>query len=333
MNSINYPYTVGWAITNKCNLQCSHCNMNSGAALADELSMSEIKPIIDDLARHSVHNICFTGGEPLLRSDFFDIANYALSKGVRVCVTTNGTLVTRSLIEKELYKFDIVRISLDGRDEKSNSFIRQSESAYFKAVDAIRMLCEDGCNTMVSTCVSQKNIDQLDDMALLLAKLGVKRWTMPLFFPAGRGVKIADVALSPMQVRDFIIKVSKFYDRYGIFVSFDYPYAIAIPANELPRRNFLCGSCAAGITQLMIFANGNVSPCFAISESCGNLRTNSISDIWNKNEMFKAFRDKSLIQGKCGKCTFLNQCGGGCRAVPFIQDGNYLGEDTVCWLK
>lgn len=333
MNSINYPYIVGWAITNKCNLHCKHCNMSSGHALESELTTEEACSIIDDLAANNVWNICFTGGEPLTRRDFFDISNYAISKGLLVCVTTNGILVNREMIERELFKFNAVRISLDGKDANSNFFTRQSKSAYDKAINAIRILCEEGCNTIVSTCVSKRNIDDLDEMAKIISDLGVKRWTMPLFFPSGRGTQIADIALSPEEVRSFIIKISRFKELYGLQVSFDYPYAIAIPEGELQKQSIDYGSCAAGITQIMIFANGDVSPCFAISKSCGNLRKKTLSEIWNNDKMFISFRNKSLIEGKCATCGFLNQCGGGCRAVPFIQNGNYLGEDTVCWVK
>lgn len=333
MASINYPYTVGWAITNQCNLHCQHCNMSSGTAMVDELSTKEACKIIDDLAAHHIWNICFTGGEPLTRKDFFFLSEYAISKGILVCVTTNGTLVTKEIVEKHLYKFDAVRVSLDGKNAEGNALTRQISSAFDKAINAISILCAEGCDTIVSTCVSKMNVNDLEEMAILLANLGVKRWTMPLFFPSGRGTDIANVALSPEEVRAFILRVSTFQEKYGLHISFDYPYAVTIPNDELPKRSIFYGSCAAGITQMMIFANGDVSPCFAIQKACGNLRENTISEIWNNDDMFKAFRNKSLIQGKCSSCEFLNQCGGGCRAVPYITSGNYLGEDTVCWMK
>ena len=105
INVSYYPYSVGWAITNQCNLNCKHCNMSSGKKLKDELTLDECCNVIDLLSNEGVQKIMFSGGEPLTRQDFFDIVDYAISKGIFVSITTNSLLLTQKMVEEQFYKF------------------------------------------------------------------------------------------------------------------------------------------------------------------------------------------------------------------------------------
>lgn len=331
MSVISYPYTIGWGITNRCNFNCKHCNMDSGKAQEDELTFNEACKLIDEFAANNVKNICFTGGEPFSRPDFIDICEYAINQGVYVCVTTNGSLITEELVNNHLYKFQLIRVSIDGVDAEQHDYFRNKPGAYEKAMSSIEYMLKSGCNVGVVTCVSKLNFPHLEEIALKISSIGVKKWFLPLLSPSGRGKNIKDLSLEPLEVKDFIIKISSFKEKYGLQIGVDIPYAVML--NEIIPQNqsFVYGNCAAGYTQVMIFPNGDISPCFAMKMKCGNIRTDSLSDIWLYNKVFLQFRDKSLLQGKCGNCEYLLRCGGGCRAVPFIIDNNYLGEDTVCW--
>lgn len=331
MSVVNYPYTIGWGITNRCNLNCKHCNMNSGKELENELLFDDCCKLIDDFAKHNVKNICFTGGEPLTRKDFFDICEYAISKGIYVCVTSNGCLITEKMVEEHLYKFQLVRISLDGATDKQHDYLRNQSGVYEKAIRAIKLMLRLGCNVGVVTCVSKLNYNELEQIACNISQMGVKKWFLPLLSPSGRGKNIEDNTLSPMEVKDFIIKISTFKEKYGLQIGVDIPYAVMLSNGTNNLSQFVYGNCAAGHTQIMIFPDGSISPCFAMRMSCGNVLNDDISDIWLNNVIFNQFRDKSLLQGKCKNCEFLHRCGGGCRAVPFIKENNFLGEDSVCW--
>lgn len=330
MSVISYPYTIGWGITNRCNYNCKHCNMDSGRAFEDELSYTEACNLIDEFSLHNVKNICFTGGEPFSREDFLDICEYAMKCGIYVCVTSNGSLITKKMIEEHLYKFQLIRISIDGVDAEEHDFLRNKIGAYEKAIESIKLMLKAGCNVGVVTCVSKHNFSQLDDMAQMISELGVRKWFLPLLSPSGRGKNISDMALDPLEVRDFIIRISDYKEKYGLQIGVDLPYAVMLHDTN-KKDSFIFGNCAAGYTQIMIFPNGNISPCFAMKMKCGNIRENALSDIWLNNEVFKNFRQKNLLEGKCGECEHLMRCGGGCRAVPYIKENNYLGEDTVCW--
>lgn len=331
MSVIKYPYTIGWGITNKCNLNCKHCNMDSDESLYDELTFEEACKLIDEFKKFNIKNICFTGGEPFTRSDFLDICEYAISQGIYVCVTSNGTLINDYMIDNHLYKFQLIRISIDGVADEQHDYLRNMKGVYSKAIDTIKRLLRGGCNVGVVTCVSKLNIDNLDKIAENISNLGVKKWFLPLLSPSGRGKNIEDNTLTPIQVKEFIIKISKYKEKYGLEIGVDIPYAVLLLETNSKNKELIYGNCAAAYTQIMIFSNGDISPCFAMKMKCGNVRSDSIYDIWNNNVVFKNFRDKSLIEGKCKSCQFLNRCGGGCRAVPYIKDNNYLGEDSVCW--
>lgn len=331
MSVISYPFTIGWGITNRCNFNCKHCNMDSGKAYKDELSFDEACRLIDEFARYNVKNICFTGGEPLLRPDFLDICEYAISQKLYVCLTSNGSLITEKMINNHFYKFQLIRISIDGTDANQHDNFRNTSGAYNKAMSSIDFMLKSGCNVGVVTCVSKLNFHRLEEIALKISSIGVKKWFLPLLSPAGRGKNIQDLCLDPLEVKDFVIKISSFKEKYGLQIGVDIPYAVMLNEIKTKSPSFIYGNCAAGNTQIMIFPNGDISPCFAMKIKCGNVRTDSLSDIWLHNKVFMQFRDKSLLQGKCKNCEFLSRCGGGCRAVPFITDNNYLGEDTVCW--
>ncbi|MEE0873586.1 MAG: radical SAM protein [Ruminococcus sp.] len=331
MSVISYPFTIGWGITNRCNFNCKHCNMDSGKAYEDELSFDEACKLIDEFALYNVKNICFTGGEPLSRPDFFDICEYAIEKGIYVCLTSNGSLITDEIINKHLYKFQLVRISIDGVDAEQHDSFRNKRGAYYKAMSSIKLMLKSGCNVGVVTCVSKLNFPQLEKIASKISSIGIKKWFLPLLSPSGRGKHIQDLALEPFEVKDFIIKISTFKEKYGLQIGVDIPYAVLLNEISTKNKSFIYGNCAAGYTQVMIFPNGDISPCFAMKMKCGNVRTDNLSDIWLHNDVFVNFRNKSLLQGKCGSCEYLTRCGGGCRAVPFITENNYLGEDTVCW--
>ena len=328
INVSYYPYSVGWAITNQCNLNCKHCNMNSGKKLKDELTFTECCNIIDLLSNEGVQKIMFSGGEPLTRQDFFDIVDYAISKGIFVSITTNSLLLTQKMVEEQFYKFELVRISLDGSNKETHEFLRNDTNIFDKTISNIKLLVANGIDVAIVTCVSKLNLDELEDIAKLLKSLNVKKWFLPLLSPAGRGVNIKDQSLSPFQVKEFLLSINKVVQKYDIDARLDIPYAILLP--ELSKNHTYFASCPAAITEMMIFANGDVSPCCQIPIIGGNFKVDDIKEVWKHSLIFSDFRNKSKIKGNCGRCEHLLYCGG-CRANAYIKNGDYLEGDDLCW--
>lgn len=326
INTCEYPYSVGWAITNRCNLRCVHCNMNSGDALNNELKTEDCIKIIDKLAENKVQRITFFGGEPLVRKDFFQIADYAYNKGVFINMTTNALMITEEMIKKELYKFDMVRVSLDGPNAETHEFIRNKKGAFDETVKRIKMLVKNGIDVGVVTCISHRNLKYIKEMITLLEELKIKRWFLPLLSSAGRGSSISKEVLTPLEVKQFLIDIQNLTANSSFTVNLDIPYSILL---KKQNKN-VTAACPAAISELVIFENGDVSPCCQVPVIAGNVLEKDIYEIWNNSDVFKNFRDRSLVKGKCGNCKFLMNCGG-CRANAYIKYNDYLEGDDVCW--
>lgn len=326
INTCEYPYSIGWAITNRCNLRCVHCNMNSGDALNNELKTDDCIRIIDKLAANKVQRITFFGGEPLIRKDFFQIANYAYNKGIFINMTTNALMITEEMIKKELYKFDMIRVSLDGPNVETHEFIRNKKGAFEETIKRIKMLVENGIDVGVVTCISHRNLKYIKEMVSLLEELKIKRWFLPLLSSAGRGSSISKEILNPLEVKQFLIDIQNLTENSSFTVNLDIPYSILLKKHN---KN-ITAACPAAISELVIFANGDVSPCCQVPVIAGNILEKDIYEIWNNSDVFKNFRDRSLVKGKCGNCKFLMNCGG-CRANAYIKYNDYLEGDDVCW--
>lgn len=326
INTSCYPFSVGWAITNKCNLHCKHCNMDSGKPLENELTKEECLKIIDELSANNVQKICFLGGEPLVRSDFFEIADYAIKKGIFVNFTTNGLLINKNIIEKELYKFELIRVSLDGPNSETHEFIRNLKGSFEMTINNIKKMTERGINVGVVTCISHKNLDYLEEMVGLLEKLKVKSWFIPILSAAGRGSTLEEIILSPQEIKQLLLKLEEITQNISFSINLDLPYSVLLNG----RKDKIKASCPAALTELVIFSNGDVSPCCEIPIMGGNLRNKTISEIWNNSKVFNDFRNRNLIKGKCQDCNFIKNCGG-CRANAYIKYGDYLQGDDVCW--
>ncbi len=326
IKTANYPYSVGWAITNACNLRCVHCNMNSGERIENELTKEECFQLVDELSKNNVQRLTFFGGEPFARKDFMEIADYAFQSGIFINVTTNSLLFTDELIENDLYKFELIRVSLDGPNADTHEFIRNKKGSFEKTIDNIKKMVASGLDVGVVTCISHKNINQLEEMVELLKELKIKRWFLPLLSSAGRASSLSKEVLTPLEVRDFLIKVDNLTKDAPFIVNLDLPYTVLLKSKNPNMK----ASCPAAISEMAIFANGDVSPCCEIPVIGGNIREKSIKDIWNHSKVFQEFRNRKLVKGKCGSCKFLMNCGG-CRANAYIKYQDYLEGDDVCW--
>ena len=303
--------------------------MDSGKEWANELTFEECCNLIDDFAKYNVKMILFTGGEPLIREDFFDICDYAISKTINVGLTTNGTLVTDDIIENQLWKFRALRVSLDSMVASEHDSLRNMPGTFEKVTNSIKKMKRCGYNVSVSTCVSKRNVLSLGKMAAFLTELGVNRWCMPLLSPDGRAKEIMKDVLNPYEIRDFLYQLNGIKKKFPqLNVNIDIPYIVL--CDELNEVD-VASICPAGVTELTIFANGDISPCFAMVTSVGNIREVNIIDVWEKHPMFEVFRNREILKGKCKECDMLMKCGGGCRANPFIMSNDYLGEDESCW--
>lgn len=337
---LSAPLTAIWEITRKCNLKCKHCFSNSGQPEFDELSLDEIKKAIDQLVNKKILYINFTGGEPLLRPDLFDILSYASSKRISINLSTNGFLINEEFLEL-LLKTNIfsVQISIDGLSELHDSF-RGARGAFQRCLDAVHLLREADIIVEISTAVNKTNIVQISEIIDQVANAGASVFKTTLFIPVGRGKSHQkDLALTSDDVYKLAIIINKKEEEMKgrLFVENRSCYPWLLDGTDLTDNIWIRSKnvgCSAGNTNIFIKSNGDVAPCpFLRDLTLGNLRKNTLDEIW-ESKVLDIFRNihPGDLQGKCQNCEHLGiRCYGGCRAAALAYSGDLYGEDPFCW--
>ena len=187
------PFLIVWDITYACNLKCKHCYANAGKKLENELTTEEAKKVIDILDKASVPVISFSGGEPLIRPDIFELTRYAADKGIYVAVATNGTLITKEKA-KEMKKAGIqfTQISLDGATAKTHDTFRGIDGVFEKTIKGIKNAVDEGFFVNIATTAIKNNYQEIPKIIYLCEKMNVTWFMLYNFVPTGRGKFIKD---------------------------------------------------------------------------------------------------------------------------------------------
>ena len=346
---------IFWNLTNKCNLACSHCYINAGpgAKRSDELSTEEAKALIDDLAGMGTPLILLSGGEPLVRDDFWELAGYIRGKGMKSALSTNGTLIdvntARRLKETGV---EYVGVSLDGATAETHDRLRNRAGSFEASLSAIRNSIAAGLPCGVRITVSKDNFREVSDLIDLSLGLGASRFCLYWLVPSGRGGEgHANRQLDTKEVQeviDVLFKKAHEIDPGKMeLLTVDSPqdsiYFLKKMREEDPANatsveqllQFMGGACSAGNRVANIDPSGNVYPCqFAQDESLriGNVRETRFSALWNDdtNAVLAAFRKKPELDGACGICSEREFCGGGCRVRAYARDRSLNAEDPFC---
>ncbi|MEO8659025.1 MAG: radical SAM protein [Bryobacteraceae bacterium] len=353
------PRLVFWELTTGCNLRCIHCRASATELMSpNDLSYGECCQIVDQLAEYAPMILVLSGGESLWRRDVFDIAKRARSKGIRVALATNGTLVDETMaIRIKEAGIERVSISLDGADPVTHDTFRGHTGAFEAAIHGLKCLKDLGVSTQINSTISHHNSHQLPEILDLAKRLGVDAFHLFLLVPVGCGLTIAENQTIRGEEAEEIL--NWFYDRSldcGMELKATcapHYYRIVrqrraearragqvVP--ELPGRghgqgaghpaaamNQMTRGCLAGTGVCFISHDGEVQPCGYLPVSAGNLRKDTFRDIWQHAEVFETLRDNDSLEGKCGHCEFTNVCMG-CRARAYGVTGNYLAEEPFC---
>jgi len=195
--SLVAPFLVVWDFTHRCNLRCKHCYSNSGEPDQDELTTEQALNVVDQLAEAHVTALAFSGGEPLTRPDFFQVAKHASDRGLYISLASNGTLLNKENVAKiKAAGVNYIDISIDGASAKTHDDFRGVPGAYEKAVAGLKNCIEADICTCIATTVGKNNMSELPAIIDLAEELGVERFTYFNFIPAGRGKDHADQDLS-----------------------------------------------------------------------------------------------------------------------------------------
>jgi heme b synthase len=283
-----------------------------------------------------------TGGEPLLRNDIFDIAEYGHSLGFRMVMAPNGTLVNDDNIQK-MMETGIQRISLsiDGSTEKAHDDFRKVKGAYKSVMNAIDLCKKYNLPFQINTTITKINIQEIPSILNLSVEKGAAALHIFLLVPTGRGKDLADQEI-PAEEYERIL--NWFYDQhrkvplqlkatcaphfYRILRQRAREEGIKVDYESFGLDAVTKG-CLGGKGFCFISYEGIVQPCGYLEVNCGDLRKKTFDNIWKNSKVFNELRNEDGYDGKCGICEYRKVCGG-CRARAYEVTGDYLKEEPYC---
>ena len=346
---------VVWNSTRTCNLKCRHCYMSSDAKkYANELTTAEAKQFIDDLADFKVPVLLFSGGEPLIRPDFFELADYDEKKGVRPTLSTNGTLITPEVARKiKNIGVGYVGISLDGLREVNDKF-RGKEGAFEAAMNGIKNCVAAGQRVGLRFTINHHNIQELENIFDFIEEENINRVCFYHLVYSGRGNQMMDEDVTAAESRramDIIIRRTRDFEERGLkkeILTVDnhcdgvYMYLKALAegkdelAAQIKKYISMNGGNRSGIAFAEVDPLGYVHPDqFTQHHTFGNVRERKFGDIWQDttNPIMAGLKDrKPLLKGRCAKCKFLDNCNGNFRTRAEARTGDFWESDPSCYL-
>lgn len=318
------PLRVEWELTQRCNLRCSFCYVSSlrkNATNYKEPALEEIKDILRQLKEINILAIYFTGGEPLLRKDIFQILDLA-RRNFLTSLETNGTLITPKIAKKLKHRIYSIYLSLDGLKETHDK-IRGVKGSFERTVQAIEYLQNEGIKPIIITfTITKKNYKEFPALIKLLSKYKVKVAANDCI-PSGRGTTMkSKYPLPNKEFWSFVENEKNLTQKYGVPI-----YTKQFGLEKFENR-YAFTFCNAGSNYFNITAAGKVLPCSILRYVCGDIKKDSLKNIWNNSEAFLRIRN-SQYQGNCKNCPQRKYCQG-CLARAYVYTGDFMGGDFRC---
>ncbi|MDD3895395.1 MAG: radical SAM protein [Syntrophomonadaceae bacterium] len=347
----NRPLVV-WNTTNRCNLSCKHCYINAeDHDYRNELSNAEAKIFIRDLAEMGAPVLLFSGGEPFMRKDLFELGKLATDLGIRAVISSNGTLINDETAKKiKAAGFQYVGISIDGAPATHDDF-RNKKGAFDAAIRGVKACQKNGVKTGLRFTVNKYNQKDLPEIFEIIKREGIPRFCMYHLVYAGRGEQMIDMDTTTEEKRkilELICHKTIEMHNEGVEVEIlttdnhaDGIYLLNQIRNSQPERSEeiirlleMHGGCSAGTKFANVDPQGNVHPCqFWQDYSVGNIREKPFSEIWTSDDdmMVKLREKEKHVKGKCGACNYKALCSG-CRIRARAVYGDLWAEDPACYL-
>ena len=334
---------VAWETTRNCNLSCMHCRASAThGPFSGELDTRASFFLLDQIAEVGKPIVILTGGEPLLRPDIFDIAQYGTNKGLRMVMAPNGTLITEKSA-KQMVDSGIQRISvsLDGATRERHDRFRGVEGAFEGALRGIELAIDAGIEFQINTTITKTNLDEIPKIQELAIKLGAVAHHIFLLVPTGRGKYIVDQEIT---AAEYERTLNWFYDQSEKTTlqlkATCAPHYYRILRQRAKKdgksvtfkthgMDAITRGCLGGTGFCFISHRGIVQPCGFLHVNCGDVTQTSFADIWNSSDVFLSLRNFDNLKEKCGICEFRKVCGG-CRARAYEATGDFLAEEPLC---
>ncbi len=347
----NRPIVV-WNSTRRCNLKCIHCYIDAKRTQdPGELTTEEARILIADLAAFGAPVFLFSGGEPFLREDLFELGKYAKDKGLRTVISTNGTLITDDMAKKvKEAGFSYVGISLDGLEATNDKF-REQKGAFKKTLSGIRSCLANNVRVGLRFTINKHNFKDLGGIFDLIEAENIPRACFYHLVYSGRGSAMINDDLTHQEARDTmdlifarskglsnanteILTVDNHAD--GVYLYLKLKKEDEKKAQAVLSLLKINGGNKSGIGIADVDNLGNVHPDqFWREHTFGNIRQKKFSVIWmdESNELLRNLRNRiPLLKGKCGRCHFQDVCAGNFRARAEAFYGDIWQEDPACYL-
>ncbi|MHB1418633.1 MAG: putative heme d1 biosynthesis radical SAM protein NirJ2 [Bacillota bacterium] len=321
---------VSWNTTNQCNMYCEHCYRDAGVKAEEELTTAQGKALIDEIAKAGFKIMIFSGGEPLMREDIFELVAHATSVGLRPVFGTNGTLITPEVARtmKEIGTMG-VGISLDSIDPAKHDKFRAFPGAWEGAVRGMRYCREAGVPFQIHTTVMDWNQEEVEALTDLAVEQGAVAHHIFFLVPTGRAVNIEEESLRAEQYEQILERIMKKQQQVSIELKPTCAPQFMRIAHQMGMKLRFGRGCLAGTTYCIIGPKGDVQPCAYLNIPIGNVKEMSFSQLWQESPVFKELRTMDY-KGGCGVCGFKKTCGG-CRArAYFYHDHDYMAEEPWC---
>jgi len=345
------PFTIAWEVTRACAYACVHCRADAmHTPDPNELNTEEALHLIDRLAEFGSPILVFTGGDPMMRKDLYQLIAYATQKGLRCSLTPTATALPTTARLEKVRDAGIRRIalSLDApRPEIHNSF-RQVPGSWQRTMDILHRAQAIGLSVQVNTTVAKHNVDILDEMIPFLQEVGAVQWSLFFLVPTGRAQASNMISAEEHErVFNWLYDLSKnapfdikstaapMYRRVAIerkrleqggdkpvtFQGAGFQYADGL---NRPTRGVNDGNGFLFISHV-----GDIQPSGFLPLTAGNVRTDDVIDVYRHSQLFTDLRTPDKIKGRCGICEYRDVCGGQ-RGRAYGITGDYLESDPAC---
>lgn len=345
------PFTIAWEVTRACAFACVHCRADAQHTRdLRELNTNEAKKLIDRLADFGSPILVFTGGDPMMRRDLFELIAHATQKGLRCSLTPTATALPTIKRLQKAHEAGIRRIalSLDAPDAATHDEFRQVNGSWQRTMDILRNAHAAGLSVQVNTTVSKHNYQRLSEMVPFIQEVGAVQWSVFFLVPTGRAPAEKMISaeeherifhwlydLSKTAPFDIKATAAPMYRRVAIerkraeqggdkpvnFQGAGFQYADGL---NRPTRGVNDGNGFLFISHI-----GEIQPSGFLPITAGNVRTDDVIDVYRHSELFTDLRNPYKLKGRCGICEYRDVCGGQ-RGRAYGVTGDYLESDPAC---
>ncbi len=342
------PFLVSYAVTGKCNLKCKHCYSDSTEEPAPgELTTEESKSLLDEIARWGIRLLIFDGGEPLCREDLMELTAFASQRGMRTVIGSNGTLIDEETAHRlKTAGVMAVQISVDGAKAPTHDWFRGAEGAFEGALRGARACRAAGLPFQFGMTIRRGTLDELPEMLKMAVDRGA---TAAEFFDLVGVPRVKEAipqeVLTPQERKGAMVWLAEAQEdcpvvirvpgcpMYTLILQEKDVRPRRFPPEQLRRIPYYGRGCAAGMPHgyITVLPNGDVIPCMLLQTRLGNVREESVREIWNSSSILATLRGRSLLEGRCGGCVHRDACAG-CRGRAYEETGSVTAADPGCWV-